>query len=226
MDAALVATIFALGVALSAAPGALNVETLRRGLHHGFWPAFQIQLGALAGDAVWIVTVTVGAVLGMGSPHVMSACMVAGGVLLLFTAWRAVRPALGADGGSIEAAGRRDWPDAGSATREMQRVHRRGFALGGLLALSSPLTVAFWAAVNGLLRDNLGRAPTTSELIIVGAVYVTSLVTWGVIASAFAVWGRQWLRPAALRVVNVGCAVLLVAWGVQLVGHGAGRLVA
>jgi threonine/homoserine/homoserine lactone efflux protein len=58
-----------------------------------------------------------------------------------------------------------------------------------------------------------------------GALNVETLRR-GLVASAFAVWGRQWLRPAALRVINVGCAVLLVAWGVQLVGHGAGRLVA
>jgi threonine/homoserine/homoserine lactone efflux protein len=211
MDAALVVTVFALGVALSAAPGALNVETLRRGLHHGFWPAFQIQLGALAGDAVWIVTVTAGAVLGMGSPHVMSACMLVGGVLLLWTAWRAVRPAPVA---------------VGFGQGDLAPQHRRGFALGGVLALSSPLTVAFWAAVNGLLRDELGRTPNATELAVVGVTYVTSVVAWGVVASVLAVWGRRWLRPAALRVINVGCAVLLVGWGVQLVGHGAGRLVA
>jgi hypothetical protein len=43
------------------------------------------------------------------------------------------------------------------------------------------------------------------------------------VATVFALGVALSAAPGAL---NVGCALLLVVWGVQLVGVGAGRLVA
>jgi chemosensory pili system protein ChpE len=193
--------LFLLGLGLSAAPGALNVETLRRGVRHGFSSALTVQLGSLLGDALW-VGVAVGAVrLGLQAPIAGSGCMVLGGAALLWTAWHILRPA---------------------GTVQERPSHRRGLAVGALLALASPLTVVFWAAVQTMVSDELGRSATSSELAVVVGVYVLSVLLWAVGLSAAAAWGGHLVAPGPTRVVNVCCAVLLAGWGVQLLGRATG----
>ncbi|MEV0380588.1 LysE family transporter [Nonomuraea sp. NPDC050643] len=43
------------GLLFNAVPGAVFSESLRRGVRGGFRPAFAVQVGSLAGDAVWAV---------------------------------------------------------------------------------------------------------------------------------------------------------------------------
>ncbi|MEP7091192.1 MAG: LysE family transporter [Nocardioidaceae bacterium] len=195
--------LFLLGLGLSAAPGALNVETVRRGVRHGFGSALTLQLGALLGDAVWVVGTYAALVLGLQSPLVLPGSLVLGGAALLWTAWQVVRPV---------APGRRGGPTGAG---------RRGVVVGAALALSSPLTVVFWAAVQGMVHEDLGRAATSPELALVAAAYVLSVLLWAVGLSAAAAWGSHLVRPGATRLLNVACAILLAAWGVQLIGRAA-----
>jgi chemosensory pili system protein ChpE/L-lysine exporter family protein LysE/ArgO len=46
---------FLLGLLFNAAPGAVFAETVRQGVRGGFRPALSVQLGSLAGDALWAV---------------------------------------------------------------------------------------------------------------------------------------------------------------------------
>ncbi len=202
MTPATLGLLFLLGTSLAAAPGALNVETLRRGARHGFRAAVVVQVGALLGDAVY-VGLTAGAVLlGLQVDALLPACMLLGGGALLWTAFRIVHPAPGGDADGP--------PDP-----------RRGLALGAALALSSPLTLVFWAAVTGLLDTRLGRGPTAVELALVALVYAASVLLWAGGLSAVAAWGRRLARPRLARLLHVTCAGLLALWGVQLLATAA-----
>src|SRR5437868_13715745 len=53
MTSALLASAVLLGLVFSATPGAVNAESLRRGIARGFRPALAVQLGSLMGDMVW-----------------------------------------------------------------------------------------------------------------------------------------------------------------------------
>jgi L-lysine exporter family protein LysE/ArgO len=130
--------------------------------------------------------------------------MLVGGAALLWTAWQILRPE------------RR--PTAAAPGLPSPRW---GLLLGAALALSSPLTVVFWAAVQSMLADQLGRTATTSELAVVAAAYALSVLVWAFGLSAVAAWGGQLVRPGATRVVSLGCAALLAGWGVQLLGRAA-----
>ena len=57
---ALFLTAFALGLLFNAAPGAVFAETIKVGVRGGFRPAFAVQLGSLAGDALWALLGLVG----------------------------------------------------------------------------------------------------------------------------------------------------------------------
>lgn len=207
MTPASLALLFLLGLGLSAAPGALNVETVRRGLRHGFASAVTLQLGALLGDAVWVAVAALAVASGAHTTLAGPACMVLGGAALLWTAWQILRPER-----------RRAAPGPGIPSP------RWGVAVGAALALSSPLTVVFWAAVQSMLSDQLGRAATTSELAMVAGAYALSVLVWAVGLSAVAAWGGRLVRPGATRLVSLGCAGLLTACGLQLLGRAATAL--
>jgi chemosensory pili system protein ChpE len=196
--------VFLLGLALAAAPGALNVESLRRGLRHGFLPALAVQVGALLGDALWVGVATSASAVGLRSSLAGPGCMLLGGTALLWTASQVLRPLDGPAPGRVR--------------------HRGGLAMGAVLALSSPLTVVFWAAVQGLVRDHLGRAATATELALVGGAYVLSVLVWAVGLAAVAAWGRPLVTSRSGRVLHVCCAVLLASWGLQLLGRAASAL--
>lgn len=201
MTTTTLALLFLLGLTLSAAPGALNVETARRGLSHGFAPALTLQLGALLGDAVWVLATLAGLALGLQTSAALPACMLVGGAAMLWTAWRILRPVPRADG---------PLPS-----------HRGGLALGAVLALSSPLTVAFWAAVTAMVQQDLGRGATGTELALVAAAYVLSVLLWAMTLSSLTAWGGRLFSSAPTRLLNLCCAVVMVAWGVQLIGRAA-----
>lgn len=202
MTATTLALLFVLGLTLSAAPGALNVETARRGLRHGFTPALTLQLGALLGDAVWVVATLAALAFGLQTSAALPGCMLVGGAAMLWTAWRIVRPVS---------------PGAGPPPSR-----RGGLAMGAALALSSPLTVAFWAAVTAMLQQDLGRGATGGELALVGAAYVLSVLVWAVALSGLTAWGRRVVSTAPTRLLNLACAAAMAAWGVQLVGRATG----
>ncbi|GAA2211343.1 hypothetical protein GCM10009850_068020 [Nonomuraea monospora] len=76
-----------IGLVFNAAPGAVFSESLRRGVRGGFWPAFAVQAGSLAGDAVWAVLGLAG-VGALFAVPVLRVPMTVGGCLLL--AWLGV----------------------------------------------------------------------------------------------------------------------------------------
>ncbi len=211
MTAPTLALLFLLGLGLSAAPGALNVETARRGLRDGFGPALTVQVGALLGDAIWVGAAGLVLAVGLPTSLVAPACLVLGGSTLLWTAWRILAP----------SAARRPRHLAAPAGL---RARHRGLAFGAALAVSSPLTMVFWAAVQTMLHEQLGRSATPGELGAVAAVYVAGVLVWGVGLAAVTAAGRRLVRPGAGRLLNLGCALLLALWGVQLLGRAAAVL--
>ncbi len=200
---------FGLGLALSAAPGALNVETLRRGTTGGFWPAFQVQMGALAGDALWVTAAVFGAAVALQHDPAATIMLALGGAVLLGNAWFVLRV-------SSSTAGHVSMPSRGS---------HNGLLLGAVLALSSPLTVAFWASAHPMISADLGRQLGTSELALLGSAYVSSVLLWGAGLSYLAVFGRRFLGTRMQRVFNRGCALLLTVWGARLLAAALWRLV-
>jgi hypothetical protein len=77
-------------LAYCAAPGAVNAESIRRGLHGGLASAVLVELGAVAGRVLWagIVLAGTGAVTAYGTLHVGLAAI--GAFMLLRASWHAL----------------------------------------------------------------------------------------------------------------------------------------
>src|SRR3954451_10353171 len=130
MDTALIVAAAGLGLAYSAAPGAVNTEALRRGLSRGYRPALLVQFGALVGDLAWATLALVGTGLFLQDRSVQTVLGVAGGFFLLRLAWNALQQTW--RGGIPGAHG---------------QVGRGDFATGLVFSLANPLGLAFWSGV-------------------------------------------------------------------------------
>src|SRR5688572_23098866 len=82
---------FGLGLLFNAAPGPLFAETIRRGISGGFRPALAVQMGSLAGDALWAMFGLAGVGLLLQVDALRAPVGLAGVAYLLWLAWDAWR---------------------------------------------------------------------------------------------------------------------------------------
>lgn len=175
-------TVFGLALALCAAPGPVAVETVRRGVQHGYWPALGVQLGAVAAELGWAAVVALGLAPLVQQPAVQPLLTLLGTAFLLWTAWQSLRAA------RLPVA------------LELHRASTRSATLvGALYAASNPLTVLFWLSVVALLAGRSGGMLPPAQWLVVGAAYALGGLAWGALLALLAALGHRHVRPNTWR---------------------------
>src|SRR5262245_8260235 len=82
-----------MAISMSAPPGPVTMETVRRGLGGGFRPALFVQLGSVIGDLTWCGLALLGLAPLVQIAWVRSALSVAGVVVLLYLGLTGLRDA-------------------------------------------------------------------------------------------------------------------------------------
>jgi threonine/homoserine/homoserine lactone efflux protein len=194
----------ALGLAYAAAPGAVNTEAMRRGSAHGSLAAALVETGSLLGDGLWAALALVGVSLTARYWPIQLTLALAGGFFLLRMAWSAGRDAL---------YGRR--PSAPAS--------RRGdFTTGLVFGLANPVGLAFWSG--------LGSAVALSGAVGLAALpffagFLAGAGLWCVGFALLVGWGRRWLSPLVLRIIDGICACALGYFGLSLLATGVGQVI-
>ncbi|MCI0710116.1 MAG: LysE family translocator [Chloroflexi bacterium] len=188
-------TGFGLGIAFVASPGAVTAQVLKRGFERGFMAAFNLQLGALIGMGLWAAVAFVGTAAITGSMTIRLVLGVIGGLLLLYLAWDAFKAAF------------RGTPSTA------QPVDSRGdFALGVALSLWNPLPVAFWLGIgNGVVP-----AGETDSFLIFFVGFMLSALIWSFGLAALLGWGKQFVTPRFMRILNAIGGIVLAFFGFRL----------
>ena len=190
----------ALGLAYAAAPGAVNTEAMRRGSAHGSLAALLVEAGSLLGDGLWAALALIGVSLTARFWPVQLTLALTGGFFLLRMAWSAGRDAL---------LGR----------KEAAPASRRGdFATGLVFGLANPVGLAFWSGLGGAVA--LSGAVGLAALPFFGGFLIGASVWCGGFALLVG-WGRRWLSPLVLRVIDGLCACALGYFGLSLLATGA-----
>lgn len=165
----LVFSAFLLGLLFNAAPGAVFVQTLRQGMRGGFRAAFAVQLGSLAGDALWAVLGLAGAGLLMQMEALRWPLGLAGAAYLAWLAldsWRTASRKLVV----VDAA-----PQAGTG---------QALRSGVLLSITNPQNLAYWAAL-GSAMTALGMAdPGVAEYLAFFGGFMAASVLWCFVCAA------------------------------------------
>lgn len=199
MNKALFWTAFVLGIIFCAPPGAVTVETVRRGINRGFTGAVLVQLGSLVGDATWAALALSG-VAFLAMYRMATIGLELAGVLLLF----------------FLAAGA--WRDAWAGTLPKPRNVTAGsaFMAGVFLSLSNPFALAFWLGLGGTAAMLAQDRHSQPALAVFFAGFMLAACLWCFFTAAIVAWGRRFLIPTVYRWVNLVCGAALAYFGVRL----------
>jgi threonine/homoserine/homoserine lactone efflux protein len=199
MELGLIAIAAGLGVAYSAAPGAVNTESLRRGLSRGYRPALLVQLGALLGDLAWAILALVGTGIFLQDRSVQTILGVAGGCFLLRLSWNALQQAW--RGGLPGAHG---------------EVDRGDFVTGLVFSLANPFGLAFWSGVGGGMAVTGGANPGLQDGLMFLAGFALGAAAWCVVAATAVGWGRRYVGAGLMRWIGALSGLALGYFGLRL----------
>jgi chemosensory pili system protein ChpE len=188
------------GLVFTATPGAVNTESLRRGLARGFWPALLVQLGSLIGDTLWAGVALTGLTLVGRHIIVQLALGIMGTGFLLRLAWQVWwHSAVGTPDGTVSAA-------------------RGDFVTGVFFSLANPFALTFWLGVGGgftlISTGDAGSPSVRFALFLAG--FVLGALVWCLGAASAILYGRRRITPAILRWINRFCGLTLGGFGVRL----------
>jgi threonine/homoserine/homoserine lactone efflux protein len=200
IDWALLVAAAGLGLAYSAAPGAVNTEALRRGLSRGYRPALLVEVGALLGDLAWAALALVGTGLFLQNRSVQVVLGMAGGCFLLRLAWNALQQAW--RGGLPGAHG---------------QVDRGDFVTGLVFSLANPFGLAFWSGVGGGMAVIGGGIPGLMDGVTFLAGFAAGAVAWCLGAAVAIGWGRQFVGAGLMRWIGALSGLALGYFGLRLV---------
>jgi chemosensory pili system protein ChpE len=192
----LVAAAFGLGFVFNAAPGPVFAETVRRAVRGGFRPALAVQLGSLAGDALWAVLGLAGVGLLVQLEGLRAPIGIAGVVYLCWLAWEAWRASTREFAVNLAADGRHG---------------RKALRSGILLSLTNPQNIAYWAALGSALGAVGVPQPTVLHYAAFFAGFMLSSIVWAFLFAALVdrVLGGAGVRWA--RITYRACAVAFLA---------------
>lgn len=187
---------FILGLIFNAAPGPVFAETIRRGVRGGFTAALAVQIGSIAGDALWAILGLAGVGLLLQLEFLRVPVGIAGTVYLAWLAWDAWQ----------ESA--REWTV--SDVRDTSS-HRKELYSGVVLSLTNPQNIAYWAAVGSALGALGVQEPTPFDYSMFFIGFMASSIVWVFFCAAMVdrIFRRAGIRWA--RVTYRLCAVAFLA---------------
>jgi threonine/homoserine/homoserine lactone efflux protein len=200
-----------MGLAYIAAPGPVNVETLRRGLTGGARNALSIQLGACTGHALWAALAFGGLGVLMLYPAAHLALGLAGIAVLLYLGWSSLRE-------GIHILTNRTERTAVEVIRAVtlggsSPLNTRMLGTGVVISITNPFAVAFWLSVGGTVLHQSGRVP---ELFLAG--FFLSVLLWAIAVPLAIALARSFLQGRVQGWISSTCGLALVLFGFTL-GH-------
>jgi len=185
-----------LGILYVAAPGSVNVATLRQGIRGGFGFALAVQLGAFVGDLPYVVIGVLGCCgLTRGVARVPLAAV--GTCVLVWMGWRSIR----------EAGIAPEGPRASSVVAPP----RRAFLEGAVISAANPLAVVFWTSLAGSAAGVRSGALTVLPAFLVGEL------ACGVLTAAVVGVGHAVTGPLPRRIASIVCGIGLIGFGISTI---------
>lgn len=189
---------FGLALAICASPGAVTTQAVRNGLERGFRAALSVQIGALAGMALWSGLGLMGAALLAEHVMIRLAVGTLGILLMLSLMVQALRDAI-----------------QNRPMKELRSNVHSDFALGIGLSLANPIPVALWL---GLGSSTL-FTPTPSTIMTFFLGLLSSALLWSIFLAALTAWGRRFITPQLFRLVSLVCGLALGLFAFKLTSN-------
>ncbi len=202
MDLSLALKGVLIGLSVAAPIGPMSMLTMRRAIDRG------LAAGLVSGLGIALADATYGAVAAFGLTSLSDLLIdhqriirIAGGVALLYIAWRILRNARQPIESRLEAA----------ASHSLGRIVGTMY----LLTLSNPTTILAFAAIFGGLGLSLGSS-TLDSVALVASVFAGSMLWWLVLCGVLAKI-RNRLTPAWIARIDLAAGgIILVMAGISI----------
>tara|TARA_A100001011_G_scaffold56613_1_gene55598 strand:- start:498 stop:1109 length:612 start_codon:yes stop_codon:yes gene_type:complete len=153
---------FILGLLFNATPGVVFTETIKRGINGGFFPALYVQIGSLAGDALWAILGLLGIGILLNIDILKYPLSIIGIIYLIYLAY--------------------DSFISSNVKYEKivvsKSIKNNALKSGIFLSITNPQNIAYWAAL-GSSFGALGIAePQTSHYFIFFFGFISSSILW------------------------------------------------
>ena len=201
-----------MALSMSAPPGPVTMETVRRGLDGGFRPALLVQLGSVIGDLTWCGIALLGLAPLVQVGRVRLGLSVAGVALLLYLGLMGLRQTwLSRAAGSTPAG---PLPAAGSAPVGASQAG--AFRSGLAISMANPMAVGYWLSVGGALiaAGVAGTTPLQTGSFIGG--YLGGTLLWCFVIALAVRWGQRLVSPILFRWLTAACSLALLCFGLAL----------
>lgn len=187
-----------IGVAIALPVGPVITEIIRRGLRAGFFPAWQVGLGAAASHAILVALTLLGVVTLLDQPiwHI-----VLGGAGILVLGY------LGMD--AFRASTQP--PVAGGPT-----AAGHPFVVGFGIGIANPITLLWFLTVGGALIATHSGGGAGRLAVAFGVSFVTGVLCWDTVVAGMAGYGRRWMGPRTLKALNVTAGLVFIGFALRL----------
>ena len=223
---------FGVGLGVAAPIGPVNVEIIRRGLRSGFREAFSLGMGAVTADAIYLALVCLGVSRIAEYPAVRTTLLALGVVMLETLGAMALR-----DAGRVRQVGHLSDPsdlsdlsdssdpsdpsdpnEAPSGIANAAAVRPtsslRCYSIGLAMMAGNPLSVAAWLGFSSIV---VGSAAADPMAYVWFALSVPAgCATWVLFISSALHFGRRFVNPTVLRIVNILSGLCLCGFGLHL----------
>ena len=153
---------FILGLLFNAAPGVVFTETIKRGINGGFFPALYVQIGSLAGDALWAILGLLGIGILLNIDILKYPLSIIGIIYLIYLAYDSFISS------NIKY----------EKIVVSKKIKNNALKSGIFLSITNPQNIAYWAAL-GSSFGALGIAePQTSHYFIFFFGFISSSILW------------------------------------------------
>lgn len=197
MTSTLLVSALLLGLVFSATPGAVNAESLRRGIARGFRPALLVQLGSLMGDMVWAVVALSGTAVLVRNRSLVLWLGIVGACFLLRQAFTAFR-----------AAAR--WREERTAPS-----HTHGDLITGVFfSLTNPFALAFWLGLGAGVAATAHASLSATAGFCAG--FFAGALIWCASFATLVSAGRRYANGRVLRAIDALAGVALSYFGIRL----------
>ncbi|MFC7442456.1 LysE family translocator [Laceyella putida] len=201
---------FALSLSLCLDLGTVNIAIMRTGMQHGMWLALWIGFGSGVGDLVYALLSTAGMAALLQYKWVRLLVWLGGSTILLVLCVRMIREAFVAK-----------HPVSDEPPSVASPSSRSAFMQGVVLALSSPSSILWFAAVGGSVIAATNKDQTEMALFLFFAGFFLAGQLWSLFLAILTSWGGSVAGPKLVRTFSLGSALLFLYFAVKVFMDGA-----
>ncbi len=193
-----------LGLSLAAPVGPVNVEVIKRGLKHGFFPAFLLSLGAASADTTYLLVIYLGLSNFIYVPIVKTSIWIFGAIVLLYLGYQSIK----------------EYFEKLDLEKSEVKTSRNSFVAGYMITISNPMTIVWWLGVFGAILPSSVQTVAKAIALLESLTIIIGVVLWFFALSILLHWGKRFVDEKTMKYVSVIAGFILIGFGLYF-GYNA-----